>query len=708
MRLTQLKCKPRQFVVCLLTCGITTLTASADIYEWEYIDPLQPELGKQESTTLVPDGAGLDAVPGANFRRLDLTKAYFIGADLTGAIFKEATYHNADFTNAVIAEAQLFRGTQNGFTEQNLYQTQSYQNGSLQGIQLGDSDLSGWNLSNLDLTGASIGLSDLTGASLQGSDLTGVHLNASTLDQADLSGATINGVNLKNTTSRGFTFTQLQGTASYQNGDLSGIAFGSGNDLSGWDFSNQNLTGASFTDAVNLSGADFRGADLKNSIFVNTTAAGFSFQHLASTETYRNGELNTIIFHENDFTGWDFTGQNLDGAHMTDCDFTSADLTDAIINGADFQDARGAGFTEQQFASTASYKAGDLTRLNMAENSMAGWDLSGFNLSDSDFERASFTESDLSGSNLARSDLSRAGLSRADLSYANLTDADLTRAVLTGTNLIGADMTGVGIFRAYLIGTDTRRAIDLTDEKIEDAWWTPNLIWPDGTARLGMMVESDDTMWIHDDDGGPTQTPIPIMVQDAFDIQADATFHLLLEDASWGSTILFDPSVGTAHLAGTLELAMKLDEGLVPADLLGATFDLFDWTGVTIDGAFDRIVLDPAWYAAGLSFDLSQLMTTGEVRVVPLIGDLNADGFVGIGDLNIILTGWNQSVMPGDLYSGDVDGDGFVGIADLNLVLGTWNAAVPPSGGSGAAIPEPGTLVLLMLSGWGLISRRAV
>ena len=38
-------------------------TARADIFQWEYINPADPSQGKQQSTTLAPDGAGVDAVP---------------------------------------------------------------------------------------------------------------------------------------------------------------------------------------------------------------------------------------------------------------------------------------------------------------------------------------------------------------------------------------------------------------------------------------------------------------------------------------------------------------------------------------------------------------------------------------------------------------------------------------------------------------------
>jgi hypothetical protein len=79
-----------------------------------------------------------------------------------------------------------------------------------------------------------------------------------------------------------------------------------------------------------------------------------------------------------------------------------------------------------------------------------------------------------------------------------------------------------------------------------------------------------------------------------------------------------------------------------------------------------------------------------------LTGDLNADGFVGIEDLNIVLGNWNQSVNAGVWLSGDPSGDGFVGIEDLNAVLGNWNAGTPPTvTHMPSQVPEPGMASVL-------------
>ncbi len=94
--------------------------------------------------------------------------------------------------------------------------------------------------------------------------------------------------------------------------------------------------------------------------------------------------------------------------------------------------------------------------------------------------------------------------------------------------------------------------------------------------------------------------------------------------------------------------------------------------------------------------DLNKVLSNWNQNVTPgdaSTGDLNNDGFVGIEDLSFILSEWNQHIAPIDPLPGDANGDGFVGIEDLNAVLGNWNAGTPPPDALMNA-PEPGTLML--------------
>src|SRR5262245_33476268 len=83
------------------TCVIAaTSPTRAHIYQWEYVNPANPTQGKQQSTTIAPDGAGVDAVPGAYLSGRNLTLAYLSGADLTRASAEYSNLTNADLSQA--------------------------------------------------------------------------------------------------------------------------------------------------------------------------------------------------------------------------------------------------------------------------------------------------------------------------------------------------------------------------------------------------------------------------------------------------------------------------------------------------------------------------------------------------------------------------------------------------------------------------------
>ena len=87
-----------------------------------------------------------------------------------------------------------------------------------------------------------------------------------------------------------------------------------------------------------------------------------------------------------------------------------------------------------------------------------------------------------------------------------------------------------------------------------------------------------------------------------------------------------------------------------------------------------------------------------------LAGDANIDGRVDINDLTIVLGNYGQS---GKSWSqGAMDGDptGTVDINDLTIVLGNYNVSVGSSAVGLAAVPEPGSLLLLAAGVVGLLA----
>ncbi len=88
---------------------------------------------------------------------------------------------------------------------------------------------------------------------------------------------------------------------------------------------------------------------------------------------------------------------------------------------------------------------------------------------------------------------------------------------------------------------------------------------------------------------------------------------------------------------------------------------------------------------------LDELPTTPWLQTLP--GDLDADGFVGLTDLDLILQYWNQTTNAQNLLA-DPSGDGFIGLDDLDIVLANWNTGTPPI----TTVPEPTTMSLLAIS----------
>jgi uncharacterized protein YjbI with pentapeptide repeats len=224
----------------------------------------------------------------------DLSGWDFSEQNLTGASLSYSTLTGADLSVAAVTGADFRDTTSRGFTAAQLYSTASYQANNLQGIGLGQNDLSGW---------------DFQQQNLANSDL-----SFSTLTDANLTGAVVTKTDFRDTTSRGFTAAQLYSTQSYQAKNLAGIDLIS-NDLSGWDFEGQNLANA----------------ELGSS---NLTSANLAWANLT------NAELSDYSCCANQ-GGSDLTDANLTGANLANTYVVSSTFTNANLSGTDIRGAQG-------------------------------------------------------------------------------------------------------------------------------------------------------------------------------------------------------------------------------------------------------------------------------------------------------------------------------------------------------------------------------
>ena len=79
-----------------------------------------------------------------------------------------------------------------------------------------------------------------------------------------------------------------------------------------------------------------------------------------------------------------------------------------------------------------------------------------------------------------------------------------------------------------------------------------------------------------------------------------------------------------------------------------------------------------------------------------LQGDLNDDGYVNSGDLDLVRGAWGTTNP-----AGDANDDGVVNSCDLDIIRANWGAH-----SAAAAVPEPGTLLLLAGLGLACLIRR--
>ena len=314
-------------------------TTAPGIFKWEYIDPLNPSLGKQQSAELTIDGSGLFPGPVLNAAGKNLADAFLRGADLTSSVFN----------STIVTRAFLY-----------------------------NANLTNVNFTGANLTDADLNYADLTYANLSNADLTRTVFVAARLSGTDFSGAKVREANFTRTivdhpcTSGwafcvpsfdlygGITAAQLASTGSYVEGDLSGINLSNNNltgiDLAGINLTNAVLYGTTLTGA-NLSGANIRGANFGryshtvgcSSVYqgcpleFTVVFGGLTFSQLSATASYIMHDLTGVNLAGNDLTGGNFVEQNLANAIFTNADLTNADFSHAYLTNADFSSATLAG-----------------------------------------------------------------------------------------------------------------------------------------------------------------------------------------------------------------------------------------------------------------------------------------------------------------------------------------------------------------------------
>lgn len=148
-----------------------------------------------------------------------------------------------------------------------------------------------------------------------------------------------------------------------------------------------------------------------------------------------------------------------------------------------------------------------------------------------------------------------------------------------------------------------------------------------------------------------------------------------------GSTTQFDE----LEITGDFTVGGTFDVNLLGSFSPGAgdVFDLFDYDpNATITGSFD--VLDLPVLSGGLTWNTSNLLTTGEISVVDdLPGDFNMDGRVDGADF----LAWQRNPALGSLSDWE---------ANYGL----------PTTSNTTSVPEPSAALLLLLGAAGVCSRR--
>ena len=208
-----------------------------------------------------------------------------------------------------------------------------------------------------------------------------------------------------------------------------------------------------------------------------------------------------------------------------------------------------------------------------------------------------------------------------------------------------------------------------------------------------------------------------------------------------GQAHLFDATTGnllqtyddpTLTAGGNFGLSVAIDSDNV---LIGNALDgthgtfvgqahLFDTAGNLIQTFDDPTVTTQDYFGLSVAIDADHLIIgaprddtvntdvgQAHLYVLSILGDINRDGVVDVGDLALVGNQWGTDGSGHPLaWKADVapvvNGDGVVDIGDMAIVGFNWTSAGGPSLAGGAAVPTPAALPAGLLCLCGLMRRR--